>query len=227
MSDVIKSIGRLILPVLIACTGITACDGKTGNGDCPEMTASPPVRPWFSELDSVTLLRIDKIYLHNQLEMADDPSMDLSIDLRDREVLLQIEGIPLHRAFIDSFSASFTHDGPEELQDWLNGPFAIISYTATIPHQPVQVRNVPETYEELQALSNIPDPEADVPIRCLLSFDRGFDVYLDETSQPDSVLGQKIPLDRGGSRLRIKLHGKDIRAIYRAISDSSRMALRI
>ncbi len=110
-----------------------------------------------------------------KLKMAEDDSIGLSINLADSSANLEITGVRVHTARINSFKVSRAIRGMEHqaLANLLSQPFIISESVSTIAKEPILVKKAPRDSIEAAQTDIIPDSSTIVPVFYSLNFSNG------------------------------------------------------
>ncbi|MGD9898756.1 MAG: hypothetical protein AB7T22_06470, partial [Calditrichaceae bacterium] len=113
------------------------------------------------------------------------------------------------------------------LKEWLSKPFTLQNEQATLPKQPILVKDITSKPDTSDALFLLKRPVENQEFMFELEFDRGLRLLARETGiDSDNVPAMfREPEDRD-KRISLVLDRNDVRAIYRALADSARLILR-
>jgi hypothetical protein len=197
-------------------------------------------------------LEIEQAFLQARLKLAQTNAVYLVIDLVDNAVSLEIKGVEVRRCKILRFNISSEDEYMRKigiLSDWLSTPFVLQQERATIPKEPIRVKEAPKDAAEadLQVDKNIPVENSIVKFS--LYFDRNFLISVKEAQPPsfgnrfrnvfykagerfqsETVnLGFLLRFKKPQNRVQISLElsREDAKAVYRALPNNAGLALRI
>ena len=200
------------------------------------------------ELSEVGALARKKAFLQAQLELAEDDSIHLIVNLRDSSIHLAIHGVIIHTSKLPSIE----HDAllksiPNKLYLGLfSDPVPIISIYSTIVKEPIVERQAPKDPVEAALNAYEPDTLIQNPAYIRLRLAHGINLVLEQHPNPTFAeqwarykFRQEIR-PKVGSRLqrmatlkgqeytptiRLKLSANDIRALYRALPTQPKVVL--
>ena len=212
----------VVLPVLLAQTPVPS--SRTGDGT----------------IDSLRLLQA---FLQQRLEMARSRQVGLVVDLPARRLTLEIAGLPVREVSIQRLRVPTTLRKMEATAH----PFVWRAYRASIPRYPITEVEAPDdTLEAQQRPPILPPREDSGGVWVYLAFDRGLELWL---LSPTTSLSERLQrwlfvgrthlwrearlvaaLLQGDATIPVpvvlELPPSDIRAVFRALPDSARLALR-
>lgn len=199
-------------------------------------------------------LRAGEAFLASKAELAKGDLVGLIIDLAEGKATMVIKGVQVRVCPIAGYRIGGLTKGmrtPGFIALWTGKPFLTQSQTGTLVKKPIRIKEAPKDekeYEAQTATEAAPIEEGDV--HCILEFDRGLTVALEQT-QPDDwksrwkqfrydlsrsyatagmtirgLMAGKLPEHR--VFIEIKLSREDVKAIYRSIpEENAGMALRL
>ncbi|MDD2813305.1 MAG: hypothetical protein PHN30_04730 [Bacteroidales bacterium] len=191
-----------------------------------------------------------KTSLEARLQMAKDDSIGLRINLKEKMVYLEIQGIVLHRSPILRHSSSyfFRHLNATEKYILFHKPLRIQNEVSTIPKEQFIVKIAPKDSSEVKE-ATIPDTIHTVPVMYRFNLNHG--LRLQVTGQLADSIPQFWPRlkfdlqDRAEfikaliqnifkdtkvpyrPTLRIRINSREAEAIYRAIPRESLVILEL
>jgi len=197
-------------------------------------------------------LSIEKVYWENKLLLCKDDSISLSIDLVDSLILLEIQGVILRTCKIERYelnwSLKYFREHPKFLS-WLGTPFILQDDSASITKVPVKVIHAPKNPIDAAKLLQKILPKNDPFVEIDLEFNRNLRFHiqqgdtLDSPDHPekgiyysDILAGNKFETLRSSVKeyypsrmyqINVVLSREDARAIYRALPNDARLALRM
>jgi hypothetical protein len=181
----------------------------------------------------ITDLKIEKLFWNNRLKMAQDESFDLSLDLVDSVIFLEIKGVPLRKCKIDEYHIADNLMNlkfqPEILQ-WLGQPFILQSEWADIPKEPIKIRHIsPQDTSQEDVLEMLEEDIQEANL--VLRFNRNLTLHIGQqievinsTSYRYKDLAKNTL--QGKYEIMLALNMIDTKAIYRALSTESELTLR-
>jgi hypothetical protein len=193
----------------------------------------------------------EKSYREALLELSENDSIQLVINLGDSTVLLSIRGVTIHRSGIEKFRKDkFLEKIPLIQEAWLfSRPLLVASHYATIVKEPVVVRHAPK--DTLEAALNAWQPDtliqhpafvafsAEHNIRIILEQDRNrrFDDYWTKWGfytrmhflKTIASLKNFLSLKQQEYQptIAIKMPVDDLRAIYRALPHNTYVVIKL
>ena len=110
-------------------------DKKEKNNVVSESSDSSVSKSSKDEAMKLFELRRREVFLHSQLELANEDSMYLVLDLANNVAFLEMKGIQLHECHIlkADISNSIKMYHTESLLNWMAEPFTVKHIDATIP----------------------------------------------------------------------------------------------
>lgn len=167
-------------------------------------------------------------YLKARLEASVGQTPALAVDLVDSSVVLTLGGVPVRTANIRDFRVGGMVHAPRV---GLSDTLSLQSFQSDIPHIPVRVVVAPR--DTVEATSRPPEkpPVLDVPGFAVFRYP-GLEIRLvsEQGAGPwylPATLGTRMNVARPVAVLTLTLPPSDIRAVYRALSEGSRLALRL
>ena len=196
-----------------------------------------------------TVFRAEEAFLSAKTSDGFGRQAALWIDLHDSVATLSIQGVPVRISPIAAFEKSILFDRLRDSAhgfDSLEVPFKLLGSTANIPRMPVRVVHAPKDTAEARLQPPDAFVEDEGEVFAQLYFDRNVVVYL--TPPNDDLTwfeAMKATLDYRISAaaealeaflsadhipapmwVRLEMSSADIRAIYRAVPEGGRMAIR-
>jgi hypothetical protein len=208
------------------------------------------LRDAFKRSDELlTTFRSQEAFLKAQLAEASSTEPSIAVDLHDSVVVLSIRGVPIRVGTILSSEKSVLFDRlsrPGSLPEELKTPFTLIGATATVPRIPMRIIRAPK--DTAEARLHPPDAfvAAERNVYSELYFDRNVTLVLipaEEGRSTTGALRQSLILRFQEARrtihrffseerapparwIRLEMPSDDIRAIFRALPDGGKMAIR-
>ncbi len=231
---------NILIASALLITGITAgfmfVSAYDVNGESRIKDAADPESATLSMTaaeriqQKVTELEIEEIFWKNRVALAETGELYLCIDLIAGYISLDMEGVQLRGCKIESRMLGSSLDELKERgksKEWLFEPFTLRNEQATLPKQPILVKDITSRPDTSDALFLLKRPVEDQEFMFELEFDRGLRLLAYETgSDPDTVPALFREPENGDRRISLALDRHDVRAIYRALADSAKMILR-
>jgi len=203
-------------------------------------------------LERKNAFEIEQAFLQSRLKLAQTDSIFLVVDLVDNTVSLEIKGVELRRCKIIRSRLKAEGEYREKmgvLSDWLSAPFVLQQEHATIPKEPIRVKEAPKNADEADLMPPEEVPVEDDVVNFWLYFDRNLSLSVKEIHPPSfgdrfrkvfnkvgerfqfelTELGLWLRLKKPQNQVRISLElsREDAKAVYRALPDQAGLALRI
>lgn len=200
----------------------------------------------YNDLTYLKLLK-EKAFLQSRLVMAETDSIYLSINLADSTINIEISGVVVHKARINSIKISkILSESDYSVLSMLSTPFTISRSVATIKKEPVMLKMAPKDTSEYKP-DIMPDTSIAEPVNYILEVNRGIRIYVyqeekikfvdrinqfkfdfkdrltDTWSSLKSIAILKVP--EYHPFIRIKLPRTDAKIIYRAIPKNGQIAV--
>ena len=193
---------------------------------------------------------IEQAFLQSRLKLAQTDSIFLVVDLVDSTVSLEIKGVELRRCKIlrSRLKAEGEYMGKIGiLSDWLSAPFVLQQEHATIPKEPIRVKEAPKNADEANLMPPEEVPVEEGVVNFWLYFDRNLSLSVKEIQPPSfgdrfrkvfnkvrerfqfelTDLGLWLKTPQSQVRISLELSREDAKAVYRALPDQAGLALRI
>jgi hypothetical protein len=189
----------------------------------------------------------EKAFLQSRIVMAETDSIYLTINLVDSTINLEISGVVVHKAKMNSFKISKILSGSDySILSMLSTPFTIASSIATIKKEPVMLKMAPKDTSEYKP-DIMPDTSITEPVNYILNMNRGIRIYVyqEENSKFEDRVNQfkfdikdritdtwkalkrvaimKVP--EYHPYIKIKVPRTDAKIIYRAIPKNGQIAV--
>jgi len=178
----------------------TASDEKTknskkDNNDSKDEVISEPVVSGNSKDAKVKLFELRKreVLLHSRLELANEDSMYLVLDLINNTAVLEMKGVSLHESKIleSSVSNSIKMYHTEALLNWMAEPFMLKHADATIPKIEYVEKIAPKDTIEANKVAVEPAPAKLGDVYVVMDFDRNLRLVISQSEKPDDE-GKKV-----------------------------------
>jgi hypothetical protein len=201
----------------------------------------------FADTAYLRMLK-DRAFLQSKILMASTDSIYLTINFADSSINLEISGVVVHKARMNSFKASrFLTSGNENIMySMLSTPLSILSGNATIRKEPVMIKMAPkDTSEYIPDI--IPDTSITEPVSYILEMSHGIRIFIcqeESSKRSDRMALLRFDLyDRVRQTwkaikkvavlkvpdyhpyIKIKLPRSDAKIIYRAIPKNGQIAI--
>ncbi|HEX9653095.1 MAG TPA: hypothetical protein VGA99_05250 [bacterium] len=214
--------------------------------DFKKAAAIPPELP-----AGIAALKAEEAYWQARHRLAKTNAVQLSIDLRDSVVSLDIRGVSVHRTKIhrvDLSRAIKRLQSLGRLQPWLLNGFILQQELATLPKAPIRIKEAPkDTIEASESAGEELEVE-NRDVHFTWHFDRQLTVYVEQVQRPSfggifskawynfrrSIGGAgetlyslaQLQLPRHRMWIELELPRDDAKAIYRALPPNAGLALR-
>lgn len=189
-------------------------------------------------------------FLEARLEHAKEARIDVALDLIDSTMSLEIGGVEVHRSPLRSLRVGASlRSRPDSADASRPAPasFRLLRESASIPKVPLRVVTAPRDSAEAERQALQPMPVETGPAHFALWFDGGLVVVATQVPQSRAEwlyrqlfvarvglvrsVGKVAHLVRSGERspeqwIHLELDPADARAIYRALPEDARLAVR-
>jgi len=138
-------------------------------------------------------LRKKEVLLHSRLELANEDSMYLVLDLTNNTAFLEMKGVMLHECKIveSTVSNSIKMYHTEALLNWIAEPFMVKHVEATIPKIEYIEKIAPKDSIEANKISAEPAAAKRGDVFIVMDFDRNLRLVISQSELPDDE-GKKI-----------------------------------
>jgi hypothetical protein len=201
--------------------------------------------------DKLFRLELTEDFLSARLKLAQSDSVGISINLSDKVVTMEIEGVVVRECKILDYKITkgFSRLTRDQLVAWLSDPFTLQRTVATILKAPVVYVKAPKDTTEANEQQTAPTLPADTTVYFRLFFDRNLTVDINQEETPPAKgkkerfrfrLHNRYFSAREALRtlfrpkdspyhfwIRLELSREDARIIYRALPEHALMALRL
>ena len=186
----------------------------------------------ISDSLKIRRLEIDNLYWTNRIEMANDKSIDLLIDLVSPEVSLEIKGVLVYSAPVKNYimSSSLNNElADPSFKEWLSAPRLLENEWASVAKEPIQIRAIGPRSEGETMLTHFRDSEAEKESHIILNYSDRLTIILRQLELvANSLKAANVPIVDNPYVLEIFLSKTSVNTIYRALeTGSSQMALRV
>jgi hypothetical protein len=217
-----------------------------------EKQAAEPSPPPLELIQKMSEFKTAETYWQARLKLAKTKSINLSIDLADSTVGLDINGVTVRRCKIHRFdmSSAIAHlKSRGRLHFWLANGFLLQEELATLPKAPIRVKVAPKDTIEASEAAGEALPIENRDVHFTWHFDRQLTVLVEQVQTPSfsgwlSKLwygfrrsfgaASQVLIDLGHLRLpqhrlwiELELTREDAKAIYRALPENAGLALRL
>lgn len=220
---------------------------KTADAPLNETESIPPELP-----EKIAALKSEEAYWQARLKLAKTNAIQLSIDLRDSVISLDIRGVSVHQAKIPRFKISraikrMRAEG--RLHPWLVNGFTLQKELATLPKAPIHIKEAPKDTIEANETSGEELEVENRDVHFTWHFDRQLTVLVEQAQTP-SFMGMfrkiwyNLRRSFGSARetvlslaqmrpphhqlwIELELPRDDAKAIYRALPENAGLALRL
>jgi len=168
-------------------------DKKEKNNVVSESSDSSVSKSSKDEAMKLFELRRREVFLHSQLELANEDSMYLVLDLVNNLAFLEMKGIQLHECRIlnADISNSIKMYHTESLLNWMAEPFTVKHIDATIPKIVFIEKIAPKDSIEANKTSAEPVATRLGDVFIVMDFDRNLRLVISQSEKPDDE-GKKI-----------------------------------
>jgi len=170
-------------------------NSKKDNNDSKEEVNAEPAVSGNSKDAKVKLFELRKreVLLHSRLELANEDSMYLVLDLINNTAILEFKGVMLHESHILelSVSNSIKMYHTEALLNWMAEPFMVKQAEATIPKIEYIEKIAPKDTIEANQTAVEPAPAKLGDVYIVMDFDRNLRLVISQSEKPDDD-GKKI-----------------------------------
>jgi len=170
-------------------------NSKKDNNDSKDEIVSEPVVSGNSKDAKVKLFELRKreVLLHSRLELANEDSMYLVLDLVNNIAVLEMKGVSLHESKIleSSVSNSIRMYHTEALLNWMAEPFLLKHADATIPKIEYVEKIAPKDTIEANKVAVEPAPAKLGDVYIVMDFDRNLRLVISQSEKPDDE-GKKV-----------------------------------
>lgn len=200
----------------------------------------------------IVVLQIQEAFWQARLGLAKRDSINLSVDLIDSLINLEIKGVPMRLCKIQRYRSSGLTDRLRRqgrLRDWLSTPFILQKELATIPKAPIHIKEAPKDTIEANESTGEELKIEQHDVHFTLHFDRNLSISVAQL-QPSSFIGWLRKIFYDSRRLfgnawealvalfqfnlpphriwiELEISREDAKAIYRALPPSAGLALRL
>jgi len=132
-------------------------------------------------------LRKREILLHSRLELANEDSMYLVLDLVNNTAVLEMKGVSLHETKIlqSTVSNSIKMYHTEALLNWMAEPFTVRHAEATIPKIEYVEKIAPKDSIEANKVAVEPAAAKRGDVYIVMDFDRNLRLVISQSELPD------------------------------------------
>jgi hypothetical protein len=140
------------------------------------------------------LFQLKKVenFLQSKMELVNEDSVYLVLDLVKKTANLELKGISLHECkILDSHISNLIKDQPAEaLINWSSEPFKMKSDEATIPKVSFLIKYAPKDTIEANQAEELPEPPKRGDVYVVMDFNRNLRLIIQQVEKPDKE-GQK------------------------------------
>ena len=178
-------------------------------------------------------LEIERVFWKNRVQLAQDETVDLIVDLVDSIMLLEIKGVPVRECKIHDYSINKSLSELKRnhnVLDWLAHPFNLREEWSNIPKEPIKIREINASDSTTEGIINFYKEELpDIQVALLFSGD--LTIYIDQNDGfPSDSCVYKFLNKELSKKVKylvmLKISAVDIKAIYRSLSDNSGLSFR-
>jgi hypothetical protein len=201
-------------------------------------------------LSDTAFLRLfrEKAFLQSRILMAETDSIYLTIDIPDSTINVEISGVVVYKAKMNSVKASkiLTTGNEYSILSMLATPFTISHAFATIKKEPVMIKMAPKDTSEYKP-DVMPDTSITEPVNYILEMKGGLRIYIYQTENEKFVdrisqfrfdLNDRLRATWSAIKrvvvlkipeyhpfIKIKLPRNDAKIIYRAVPRNGQIAV--
>ena len=162
---------------------------KKGNNETKDEPISDSVVSTGGKDAKIKLFELRKreILLHSRLELANEDSMYLVLDLINNTAVLEMKGVSLHETKIleSSVSNSIKMYHTEALLNWMAEPFTVRHAEATIPKIEYVEKIAPKDSIEANKVAVEPAAAKRGDVYIVMDFDRNLRLVISQSELPD------------------------------------------
>jgi hypothetical protein len=200
-----------------------------------------------TDADYLRMLK-EKAFLQSKIIMAETDSIYLTINFADSTINLEISGVVVHAARMNSFKASsiLTKGNENIISAMLSTPLTIASDLATIKKEPVMIKMAPKDTSEYKP-DIMPDTSLTEPVNYIMEMTNGTRIFVyqeEDEKRVDRMTAFRFDLNDRLKHtwdalkdvavfkvpdyqpyIKIKLPRADAKIIYRAIPKNGQIAV--
>ena len=218
------------------------------NNKTEEFTTIDDADSLHSRIEEITKKEMTEAYLKSRLKISEYDSVNLSINLLDSTINLEIKGVSVQTTKIVDIQKSniLAIQKYQDLKKWISTPFELQDYYSMIEKQHIIEKIAPKDSSEYKA--NVPKVEKDTTdVHVILRFDKDLIVELKQTEPLFAKdFKSRLNFDHYNDiitikqafqavthfkkaeyhpKLILKISKVDAKAIFRAIPHNAKMAL--
>lgn len=167
-----------------------------GNEDKKEEPISDNVIAGSNKNDRLKLFELKETekFLQSKLNLVNDDSMYLVLDLSKKTADLEMKGISLHQCPVIEYHISNSiKDQPEEpLLNWLASPFTLKHDLATIPKVSFIVKIAPKDTIEANKVEELPTQPKRGDVYVVMDFARNLRLIIQQREKPEQEVLKHI-----------------------------------
>ena len=132
-------------------------------------------------------LKKEEKFLQSKLNLVDDDSMYLVLNLSKKTAVIELKGVSLHEAKIVSYHVSNTikDQAADALLNWISKPFYLKDDSASIPKISFITKIAPKDSIEANQNEALPEPPKRGDVYAVMNFERGLRLILQQSEKPD------------------------------------------
>lgn len=197
-------------------------------------------------------LEIDQAFFQARLQLSKGDSISLAVDLLDSVLILEVKGLAMRRCKILRYRSSGLAKrlrAQGRLHQWLAAPFVLQKELATLPKSPIRIKEAPKDTIEANESKGEDLPIEHRDAEFTLHFDRNLTLVVEQAQTPSftgrlrrlwydwrrsfdtalnavvALLHEQLPQHR--MWIEIEISREDAKAVYRALPQQAKLALRL
>ncbi len=197
----------------------------------PAVIESASDTTYQTEIQQIRRLEIDNSFWRQRIDMAQDKSIDLLVDLHRKEMSIEIGGVLVYTSNMYNYILNTNLKNVlyrEDYLSWLKMPRTLENEWASIAKEPIQIRDIRPRSENESVLTHFRNPEAERESYIKLYFSGQLEIVLRQVdSVPDSLRATDIPVTKNEYVLEMFVSKTTANIIFRAlVTGESSLALR-
>lgn len=243
----------VVLPVTVNPFAESAGENFRDDAEPSSDSTAAEISPGRRELlEKIVALEIEEAFWQARQRLAKSDSINLSVDLADSVVRLEVKGVPVRICKIHRYNCSDAVNhlrGRGRLAHWLSAPFILQKELATLPKAPIKIKEAPKDTIEASESTGEELPVEQRDVHFTLHFDRNLTIVVAQIQTPSfrgwlrkifyglrrsaGTAGEalfalaRLKLPQHRIEIELELTREDAKAIYRALPPNSGLALRL
>ena len=198
------------------------------------------------------VLKTEEEFWKNRIRMARDTSVDMIIDLVDSVLVLEMKGVPMKESKIDEYRLSnllFRIINSDSLPWFVNRIFVLKDDWATIPKEPIVIKEAPKSPREVDIDTPIEIPVDTGKVQIIFHFNENLSIQIDPEQKINDdrwIIKNKYdtwipsPASKKEKRMlresisplqkywiKLQVDNNDARVIYRALLQGAEIVVRL